>query len=423
MITVTLPSMLRFYSEKMKSSLFIGASFLVGTTVLGNILNFIFNISISRWLSFDDLGLISLLSSFMYISSLFFVALGATITYRSGYLEGKYGPEAAYAFWRSIRRKSWFLALGITILWIVLTPFFVGYFNTNDSFPFLFFAPVWLVGFAAAIDKGFLSGKLLFTYFGLVILLDPVIKLLFTFIFIYLNISHFVYFALTFGVVISFLLGWRYAAIQKTSNISQLKERLYFPKKFFFMSLLVGASATSFLSMDIILAKHFLSAYAAGEYALVSIIGKIIYFLGTLASQFVQPVVSRYEGERTDSRHVFNVILLATTILSLLGFLLFGLLSSFSIPLLFGERAVRILTYLPMFTFGVLCFTISRVFVTYHQTKNNNIFPIISFFVISLQIILIILFHGTIRAIVTDMAIVGILHLLVLAMMHSKLHN
>lgn len=405
-----------------KKNFIVGSSFLVITTILGNFLNFLFNVYIANSLTFEDLGLVNLLSGFSYLSTLSFAALGTTVNFRSGYLEGKFGKGQSYIFWQAVRKKSLLYALVITCFWLLISPFLVGYFKVDNVYPFIIFAPILLVGFAGAIDKGFLSGKLLFAFFGLTILLEPVIKLFSAFLFISFHLPQLVYISLTLGILFSFLLGWLYAVRQAPKKVLlQQHEISYFPKKFFYASLISGLSATSFLSLDIILAKHFLSPYSAGEYSLISLIGKMIYFLGMLSSQFIGPLVSQYEGKRANSKHVFIGILLTTTLLSLVGFILFGWFSPATIPFLFGKRAEQILIYLPLFTFGVLCFTVSRVFVSYYQTKRVYLFPIVSFILIGIQLILIILFHQTINAFVINMVIVGIMHLLAMIFLHQKI--
>lgn len=400
------------------------SSFLIITTILGNFLNFLFNIYIANRLTFENLGLVNLLSSLSYISTVSFAALGTTVNFRSGFIEGKYGKGQSYIFWRSIRKKSLLYASIITLIWLLISPFMVDYFHTDNIYPFLIFAPILLTGFIGAIDKGFLAGKLLFTFFGLTILIEPVIKLLAAFLFILLNSPQLVYASITLGIVGSFLLGWYYAFRQAPKKNTIKKYDIdYFPKKFFSASLISGISATSFLSVDIILAKHFLSPYLAGEYSLISLIGKMIYFAGMLSSQFISPLISQYEGKRANSNHVFITILLATTLLSLTGFVLFGLFSQTTIPFLFGKRSEQIITYLPLFTFGMLCFTVSRVFVSYYQTKRVYLVPIISFILICMQPVLILLFHQSIKSFVYNMVIIGSLNLAAMIILHQKLNK
>jgi len=62
---------------------------------------------------------------------------------------------------------------------------------------------------------------------------------------------------------------------------------------------------TAFLTFDMLLVKIFLSPTAAGEYALLSLVGKMIYFVGALFSQFITPMVSKEEGAGRDSEPVF----------------------------------------------------------------------------------------------------------------------
>lgn len=72
----------------------------------------------------------------------------------------------------------------------------------------------------------------------------------------------------------------------------------------------------SFLSLDVMLAKHYLSPTDAGYYGLLSLVGSMVLFTGTLATQFIVPLVSREEGARKKSRRTLYVILGATTLLS-----------------------------------------------------------------------------------------------------------
>ena len=51
------------------------AGFLIGALLVSNLLNFVFNAFLGRMLSFEDFGLITLLSSFGYITAIFLNAL------------------------------------------------------------------------------------------------------------------------------------------------------------------------------------------------------------------------------------------------------------------------------------------------------------------------------------------------------------
>ena len=77
---------------------------------------------------------------------------------------------------------------------------------------------------------------------------------------------------------------------------------------FFRASLFTGLSSVLFLSLDIILVKHYLAPEAAGEYALLSLIGKMVFFLGSLPAVFLITFVGRNEGLGFESKRIFEVI-------------------------------------------------------------------------------------------------------------------
>ena len=54
--------------------------------MFGNIINFLYNAYLGRKLELEDFGLIGLVGSFVYITSVPLSALAATVTHRSAYL-------------------------------------------------------------------------------------------------------------------------------------------------------------------------------------------------------------------------------------------------------------------------------------------------------------------------------------------------
>ena len=107
-----------------------------------------------------------------------------------------------------------------------------------------------------------------------------------------------------------------------------------------------GFSIAMVLSVDVILAKHYLSPYDAGVYALLSTIGKMIYFFGSLLNVFIVSMVSRAMGKGRDPEKEFGKIFVGTAFLSISAGLGLSLFGWFLAPLLLGASALMIVPYL-----------------------------------------------------------------------------
>lgn len=62
--------------------------------------------------------------------------------------------------------------------------------------------------------------------------------------------------------------------------------KISFPKKFYSASLMTNISSMIFLSIDMIVVAHFLEPIEVGKYAVLSIVGKMIFFLTSTPSLF-----------------------------------------------------------------------------------------------------------------------------------------
>src|SRR5258708_6370659 len=284
---------LKFVIERKR--VFLAGAFLILANTLANVLNFIFSAYVGRQLSLSDFALVSLMSSLYSFSALFFGPLSSTVNYRSSFLIGKFNDDAGYEFWKYIRKYGILIGLAISLLWLAGSPFLNGFFQTSSFLFFVSFTAIVFGGFAAGTDKGFLMARLFFIPLALVIFLEPVIKILLAILLVWVHDEQLMYITIPLSFFVSFFFGWLLIINQKpkSQNINYTKKDItIFPDKFFFISLLSGLSTLSFASLDIVLAKHYLLPNDAGKYALVSLMGKTVFFLGGLTTAFGIPLIS-----------------------------------------------------------------------------------------------------------------------------------
>ncbi len=400
-------------------NLSLSAVTLVVLSVAANALTLFFYIWSSRILSLSNIAVIGMYSSFFNIASILFIACSATVAYRSGYLLGSYGKEAAHTFWKRVRGVTWKFAIVLAALWIAVTPLVQNYFSMPAILPLLSIVPMLIAGFVGSVDKGYLSGKLSFAFLGIVGIAEPLYKIAFLHALVIADLTSYAYLAIPFSLVSSFLLGWFILSLkkQKTKDIAPHGAH-HFPRKFFLASMLSGLSTMIFISFDVLLANRYLSPNEAGVYTITSLVGKMIFFLGGLSSQFILPLTSVNEGSRKSSQRLFTYFFIATVVFSFSGLIAFGLMGTITLPYLFGQKAQAISPYVLLMGIGMFYFTASRAFVAYYLTKKIYSFSVASFILSVSLIFLITQDHANISSFVKAVFFSGFFTFVTLALMH-----
>jgi O-antigen/teichoic acid export membrane protein len=400
--------------------IFVSGGVFVVASLFANVLNYLFNTVAERILSFSDFSLIGLVGSFLSLASIIFGAYTFTVNYNSSFLIGKYGEEAAYSFWRHINKKSLLPSIIITAVWLLITPFLMNFFHTDNILLFVFFSLVLFVGFLNSANQGFLSAKLLFGTLAVLAVIDPLIRLSATAGLTFIGLRQWAFATMILSFLVVTYTSWVLLQKKNVAKGNYVEKSIIhnFPKKLFFVSIISGVSSVAYFTFDIFLAKHFLTPTEAGQYTLVSLVGKMVFFLGGLAGPFITPIVSRYEGAGKSSTVPFYIIMGITAFFSFTASLVFGFLGKFTLPLLYGEKAHIIVPYVPLFTLGMACYTVSGLLVSYYLVKKVYIFAIIPILLVFLQIGLIIVFHSSVQAIATVMSYVLMANLLVTLSLH-----
>ena len=408
-----------------KGRVVIASSFLIGATFITGILNLGFSIYLGRVISFEDLAKVSLVTSFLFFAGVPQIALFNTITNKMGFLEGKNQGSLAQGFLYKASKKALVVSLLLSGIWLALIPVLMRYFNTNDLFPFLLFTPVWVFGTGFAVAKGLLAGKIQLEKLGLLLIFEAISKFAVTFLLISAGYESLVYICIPLSIIFSVVLTLSlvYKQLKVPSSFSLKNKELDFPFKFFAASSLSVLSPVAFLSMDVVLANHYLGATEAGKYALISTIGKIIYFIGALSNQLILPFVSRNEGEGKDSQNLLFYIFIATALITGIGFFFWGMFGYITAPIVFGAKAIAVIPYLESYTFAMALFTLSQIFVSYYLAKKMYTFPVVSFFLVVIQYFLISMNHQGVESIVRSMFIMGILNLTVMTFLHVFAHH
>lgn len=407
-----------FTKHKINNSAKTRGALIVLATVLGNFFNFAYNAYLGRAISIEDFALISLLGSFLGLADIPINALGRSVTHKSAYFLGK-NKAPAKSFWVFMRRRTIVIGGLITIAWAISAPLLTSYFKLEDMIPLIAVAPIWILSLLSSVDGGYVKGNLQFGFLAFVSIIEAFLRFAIVFALVQSGHRSLVYISLPIASFSTFLLVYLAAKHVKTPHeVKKKAEKQTFPFKFFATTALTKISATVYLTFDVILAKHFLSPEQAGKYALLALTGKIVYFAGSLFSQFILPLVSHKEGLGKNSNTIFWQLLFGTFISSLLAFIVVGAFGEFTMPLLFGKRAISILPLVMWYSGAMVAFTVATNIVAYHQIKNQHLLPAVSFILAILEIVLINLFHRDLQQIAYIMVFLGFLSLFVTLIFH-----
>ena len=378
--------------------LFEEKNLFVASIMLTNIINFIFNIFLGRALTFENLALVTLISSFWYLVSIFTGALSSTVNYQAGYLSAKGKKEIGAMFLNFAKKQALLISIIITVAWVIVSPFVSEFFNIKDHSILLFFAPVFMFGIISAANNGFLQGSLYFSSAAASLIVESVSKLVFALALVYLGMSGWVYSVIPLSIVATAVVS-SYIIKTKSPRASE-KRKFNFPKKFYLSSLAAGISMMLFFCLDIMLVKHYLPERAAGEYVMLSLVGKMIYFMGTLPAVFLIPLVSRDMGQNKSSKKTFLQVYSYSFLLSITGVFFLGIMGELTVPIIFGPKVSGILSYLNIYVISIMLLVITNVIVTYHLARKKYIYSLMSITIPLGMVLGISFYHNSIQDIV-----------------------
>lgn len=393
------------------------ASFLVVAMMVSNVLNFGFNAYLGRILTFESFGLVTLVSTLFYLLCVPVSALNATFAHRISYLSAKIGTRAGNRFYLSKKGFILNISLLVTLIWLLLIPFTSAFFKMESQLPFILFSPIIIFGIVSALMKGYLQGKFQFKILGIVLISESAGKLLFAVFLTQLHVTSLAYIAIPLSVMLSYLMAKSFMTRMQIESHSRISYE--FPKRFFWAALVTGLSSSVFLSLDVLLVNHFMSPSLAGEYALLSLAGKMVYFFGSLPNIFIIPLIGHEQGLGKKSIRSFYKLFSTVSLLVFFMFLIVGPLGGIFVPIFFGEKTIHILPYLISYTGAVSLFTLTNSLVIYHLSRQQYIFSYLPLVMAVFMGIGIGLSHQNIYEVIWVLVAISVLNLLFTFFMHK----
>jgi glycosyltransferase XagB len=405
---------------KIRAFVTSSAGLLVLSSIVANILNFAFNAYLGRVLTLADFGTITILNVFVYLLSLFTGALSATVTHEVSFFEGMRAGLGS-VFFQNTRRYVLSVGFVASLAWLIVLPDVGTYFNIANPLIILAFMPAIIFAALLSLNNGYLQGTFSFGSAAAGAIFEVVVKLSLAVALVTYGFSAFASLAIPGSMVAAWLVStllvrriYRSASHAKLPMVARKK----FPAGFYIAALISGISVAAFLTTDVILATHYLSPDDAGRYALLSLVGKMIFFFGSLLNAFIMPVVSRAAGEKRDAHWAFAKLFGGAAFLTTLAALGLGVGGFYFVPLLLGARAVSIVPYVPLYSFAIALFTLSSTIALYGLARKRYAFSAITFGVSLALWWSIALNHSSIEDFVTTITAIYIFEFVFICFVH-----
>ena len=409
--------------NRIRHSVLTSGGFLIGSMILSNFLNFAFNAFLGRALSFHDFALITLANSIWYLFFFVLEAFNATVNHRVAYLTARIGISEGIHFYRHLRTRLIPYVAVLTVLWVIAIPLLTSYFRLDNPLLVVSFTPVVLVGFYYALTRALLFGRFMFHFIAVVNLVEAGSKLLIALLLVERGYPELAYLSIPASIIIGLSSAALLVFVTSPRDVDPQKHAMPFPVGFYLASFMTGLATTAFLTCDVILAKHYFHPNVAGVYALLSLVGKMIFFFGSLFAVFTIPFASRDEGSHRDPNRSFYFIFMYSALLTIAGTIMIGPFGPFFLPVMFGDKIFSVLPYLTKYASAIGLFTLASGIVSFHLARKQYAFPVVAIVFALLMCLGITLHHETISDVVDVVLITSIVNFLVLVPMHFLQRN
>src|SRR3989344_4998693 len=340
-----------------------------------NALNFLYHFVVARVLTPADYGILVALFSIIYLFNIPSEAIQNIFSrLTSNFNVNKERGKIKHILVRGME-KGLFVACGLFIGMLIISIFF------------------FVLG---PIPRGILQGEKKFIFFGMTFVIESVFRLILSVIFIYLGWS---VFGAIFGVFLGIMVGFLFSfygikeLFKVESKSAGIESAYSFSLPFFIVTFVI----MMLLSIDTILARRFFAPDIAGHYAVLSTLGKIIFFGTASVSKTMFPSASEYFDNKISTKKLFIKSFFVVVGLSIIALFGFWLIPNLIVGIGFGEEYLDVAHLLIYSGIALSLLALANLSLLYGLATHRIKHPSLLFIFVILQIGMMFLFHGSIQ--------------------------
>lgn len=403
------------------------ALFFLSTTVV-NSGNYLFNLILGRWLGPALFADVSIIITLFLLLTFITAGFQQTAAKFAAVYSADHDTARLQALRRWLNRRSW--AIGLLCLLIVGggAAFWQDFFHTTSVWIFVIFAVGLPFYFVQGIDRGLLQGQMRFGLLAASYQAEMWVRLLVGLLLVFLGwAAHGAVLGLTLSILATWLvadygLRTRYTSqldlprtaatgANATLSASDRKALLAFALPV----LLVETSLILINNSDVLIIKRYFDSVAAGHYAALALIGRIVFF-GTWSVVITMfPLVAQKEQRREAHRHLLWLGLGMVFGVSALIVAATALLPELIIRILFGADYLAVAPLLWLYAVATALFALANVLINYHLALGKRTGALFALGAGVLQVVTLLFFHATLfQVILIQIVLMAILLLLLL---------
>jgi len=275
---------------------------------------------------------------------------------------------------------------------------FKNYLNIDNIWYIVACGFVISVFYLNSLNSAFLQSLLKFKFMALINIIGSILKLSVGVTLVILGYKAFgglgALFSMMFGMYIIAYLPLAKILKEKSSHgqISLNIRQIFSYAVPTFITILF---LTSFISMDVVLVKHFFSPRIAGFYAGLSLMGKVIYFLTFPIPTVMFPLLVKRHVKGEGFNNLFYLALALVILPAAAISIFYFVFPNFAINVFLGGRDyLYVAEYLGIFGLYITVFSLVNVCVSFFLSLNKTNIVILVALAAILQIILIYIFHS-----------------------------
>ena len=378
--------------------LFSGSALLIIGSNSANAINYVYHIVMGRLLGPAAYADMAALFSVIVLINMLPSSLNLVLI---KHVSSSTDPVRLGSSLRWFLNKSLLVGLALSLAVLLFLPVISSFLHVSELWAIVFLGLYFIIALPVLVFRASLQGILRFGRYVASILTENIVKLLLGIVFVLMGLSVTgSLLGIFLAAIVGLFLSWWFCR-DFFGKHPQAPETLKEMIKFSYPVMAFAFAFTSLFTMDVILAKHFLSPTEAGLYAALSTLGKIIIFGSSPVAGVMFPLVSRRHAEKTPYRKIFWASLGLTAAIGLTALAVYGLFPHQVLGVLYGERFLNASGFLFMFGIFSVLYSLSNFLVGFFLSldiKSIAVFPVLAAIA---QIVGISLFHSGISSVIT----------------------
>ena len=416
MITAVLENIL---TSLKKDELLRHSLYTIGFLLLGALFSFLYDFSMSALLTPAQFGILFSLVSLHTMILVFSDAILLTVARFTARLVAEAKTERIYHLWQSVLKRTLIISLAAFLLLAASSLPIARFLHLDTAaYPIILFSFTVFV-FGLAVNRGVLQGLQRFIPFGGALALGHLLKfglgagLVFLGMEIYGGIA-----AIPAAFAIAFLVSFIF--LRRLPRNQDREASFAGFGSFAGLALLAVLAITTLTNIDVVLTRHYLDETTAGNYATLSLLGRVIFYAPMGIGLALFPKTAQLSENAGEHRRLFRKSLLLTLITAAAGLAVYWLFPEPILELLFGGKYSTIAPYMLRYGAAMALFAVAYLMMSYFLSLNRTGISFLLLGTAAVQIALICCWHGGIDQLVNAMLISGGLSVILLLPWHYR---